>query len=335
MPNSLISVVIPAYNSERFIAATLDSVFAQTYRPIEVIVVDDGSTDKTAEVVKSFTGFAGSTNKTSKTSPTSKTSETNKTSLTYFYQNNSGPSAARNTGIRAAKGEYIAFLDADDTWVEDKIEKQLGLFERDGSIDVVFCNASVVKLKKGEPDSFAFFKRDGLTKDFFGHEYLVVDQCIKLLKTNFMLTPAVVAKRLCFHDDFFFNEQRRHVEDWELWLKMSLVYKFGYISDVCVHVKDEGDGLCAQSDKMLLAKMEVMENFLTANGSLVVARFGKDQLSAYLKETYKWAGYQFMIKGDGGTARRFLLRSLKEAWDPKTALYYLRTLVPMRTLNGE
>src|SRR3989338_5628145 len=121
MSNPLVSVIIPAYNVEKVIVDALDSVYAQTYRPIEVIVIDDGSTDRTPDIVTNYIA-----------SKTNLTSETNRTDikLIYVYQKNSGPSKARNAGIKTSKGEYIAFLDADDLWMQDKLEKQINLFER-------------------------------------------------------------------------------------------------------------------------------------------------------------------------------------------------------------
>lgn len=97
----LVTVIIPVYNYANYIGATLDSVFAQTYHPIEVIVVDDGSTDNSAEIVRGYP------------------------EVQYFYQSNQGVSVARNVAIAAAKGEYIAFLDADDLWKPDKLSLQI------------------------------------------------------------------------------------------------------------------------------------------------------------------------------------------------------------------
>ncbi|HBA66860.1 MAG TPA: hypothetical protein DCZ48_11915, partial [Methylococcaceae bacterium] len=99
-----ISVVIPAYNSAEFIADAVNSILKQT-RPItEIIIVDDGSTDNTQQIVEALPG-----------------------PITYIKQPNQGPSAARNTGIKTANSEWIAFLDADDQWTTDKIDKQLKL----------------------------------------------------------------------------------------------------------------------------------------------------------------------------------------------------------------
>lgn len=111
----LVSVIIPVYNCERYIAKAIESVLSQTYRPIEIIVVDDGSTDGSAEVVKAF----GS-------------------SVHYCYQANNGIGAARNKGINLARGNFLAFLDADDLWVEDKLMQQMAVFDNDSSLDIVF-----------------------------------------------------------------------------------------------------------------------------------------------------------------------------------------------------
>lgn len=105
MTNPLVSCIIPVFNGERFLAEAIESILGQTYENLEVIVVDDGSTDSTADVVAGF-GDA----------------------VTYVRQENAGPSSARNRGIQEAHGEFIAFLDADDVWHEEKLEKQLARF---------------------------------------------------------------------------------------------------------------------------------------------------------------------------------------------------------------
>lgn len=104
MENSrLISIIIPVYNREHYLAEAIESVLAQTYRPIEIIVVDDGSTDGTADVARRF-------------------SET----VRYFYQTNSGCGASRNTGIKKGVGSFLSFLDSDDLWVEEKLSRPDG-----------------------------------------------------------------------------------------------------------------------------------------------------------------------------------------------------------------
>jgi glycosyltransferase involved in cell wall biosynthesis len=116
--NPLISVIIPVYNGELYLAEAIESVLAQTYQPVELILIDDGSTDRTAEIARSF-----------------------EPPLRYAYQPNSGVCAARNHGIRLAKGEFLAFLDADDLWVKEKLELQMGVLQQDEQVEAVYAHA--------------------------------------------------------------------------------------------------------------------------------------------------------------------------------------------------
>ena len=114
----LISCIVPVFNGERYLAEALDSILAQTWRPLEVIVVDDGSTDGSAAVVAKYGA-----------------------QVSYVYQANAGPAAARNRGLDAAAGEFIAFLDADDLWHKEKLARQMARFKARPELDV--CSAHV------------------------------------------------------------------------------------------------------------------------------------------------------------------------------------------------
>jgi glycosyltransferase involved in cell wall biosynthesis len=113
-----VSVIIPAYNSEVFISETIDSVLAQTYRDLEIVVVDDGSTDNTRGVLQQYGD-----------------------GIRYIYQRNSGVSTARNTGISIATGEYIALLDHDDLWLPEKLEKQIKILDADPDTALVYSDS--------------------------------------------------------------------------------------------------------------------------------------------------------------------------------------------------
>ncbi|MEI6331191.1 MAG: glycosyltransferase family A protein [Pseudanabaena sp. ELA645] len=108
----LVSVIIPVYNREKFLAEAIDSVLAQTYRPIEIIVIDDGSTDKSGEIARSY-------------------AETK-----YIYQDNQGVSVARNIGVDAAQGEFLAFLDSDDMWLPNKLETQINYMLKHPEVNI-------------------------------------------------------------------------------------------------------------------------------------------------------------------------------------------------------
>ncbi|MBW1790042.1 MAG: glycosyltransferase family 2 protein [Deltaproteobacteria bacterium] len=118
MESPLISVVIPVFNGERFLKVSLDSIFGQSYRPLEVIVIDDGSTDGTQQVVKQYPE-----------------------KIRYRRQDNSGAPSARNRGIGLAKADFISFADADDLWHPAKLERQMARLEAEPTLDVVVVHA--------------------------------------------------------------------------------------------------------------------------------------------------------------------------------------------------
>src|SRR6267154_1483950 len=117
---SRVSVVIPVYNGERYLADAIQSVLDQTYQKFEVIVVDDGSTDGSARVAKRFGG-----------------------AIRYVHQSNGGVSKARNTGITLAQGTYLAFLDQDDLWLPDKLAVQVAYLDSHPEVGVVYCQCEV------------------------------------------------------------------------------------------------------------------------------------------------------------------------------------------------
>lgn len=118
MEHALISCIIPVYNGERYLREAIDSILAQTYRPLEIIVVDDGSTDGTAGAAAGYGDR-----------------------LNYARQNNAGPAAARNRGLDLAQGEFIAFLDADDLWHPEKLQRQMARFQARSELG--YCVAHV------------------------------------------------------------------------------------------------------------------------------------------------------------------------------------------------
>ncbi len=112
--NTLISVIIPVYNGERYLSGAIESVLIQEYRPCEIIAVNDGSTDQTEEILRSYPD------------------------VRYFSQQKQGASSARNSGVRRSKGHFLAFLDADDLWTQDKLQCQMALFADQPDLDMAF-----------------------------------------------------------------------------------------------------------------------------------------------------------------------------------------------------
>jgi glycosyltransferase involved in cell wall biosynthesis len=131
MNKPLVTCIIPVFNGEKFIEAAIESVLNQTYKTIEIIVIDDGSTDNTQKLVKKFNG-----------------------NVKYIYQSNSGSAAARNLGISKASGDFIGFLDSDDIWDKNKISLQLECFRNHLDIEACLCNIKLVSDKEIPDDQY-------------------------------------------------------------------------------------------------------------------------------------------------------------------------------------
>jgi len=128
-----VSVIIPVFNGEVFLAEAVESIWLQNYQPLEIIIIDDGSTDGTAEIARGFSG-----------------------NVIYEYQTNSGPSVARNKGIAMARGNIIGFIDVDDLWSDKKLEVQLDYLRKDLSADIVMGYTQRMQRTENEKGKFAF-----------------------------------------------------------------------------------------------------------------------------------------------------------------------------------
>lgn len=211
MKQYAVSVIIPTYNCGRYLAGCIESVLAQTWHDFELIIVNDGSTDNTEDVIQPFLKDPR---------------------VLYIKQKNGGHGNARNTAMKRAKGDYIAFLDADDLWDPTKLEKQLNLFTAP-TIGLVYCRWRFLDEKgriiKYCPESKYFeFRSGGVT------EYLFFD--------NFMATPSIVIRKDCLERSGLFDESIMIGEDWDLWLRISVNYEVRYVDEPLITVRIDRPG---------------------------------------------------------------------------------------------
>lgn len=187
----LVSVVIPVYNSEDTIHKTLQSVIDQTYDNFEILLIDDGSKDTSKEKIDDFI----------RENPTF--------NISYTYQENKGASAARNVGLKNAKGKYIALLDSDDVWDRDKIALQLEAFSQNREIDLLATN-----------------RNDEKFSSFLGHKFGKITRISTslLLYKNFLLTPTVLFKKSIIDEVGYFDESMTHAEDLNYFLRISIQF---------------------------------------------------------------------------------------------------------------
>lgn len=217
-----VSVVVPVFNAARLIGPALRSVFAQTFRDFEVIVVDDGSEDRD-ELLAALAEFSGR--------------------VQYIRQANGGPAKARNTGVARASGEFIAFLDADDEWLPEKLARQVDYFREHPETGLLHTAVLGVT-----PHGSAV---DGPPRQVF----------CELYHTDFFIkTLTVMMPRRVLHEAGGFDERREiHVEDWDLWLRVAANHPIGYISAPLAYHRS-GGLMSSQIDRSYAAQALVMSN---------------------------------------------------------------------------
>jgi glycosyltransferase involved in cell wall biosynthesis len=201
----MISVVIPAFNAGRFIKRTVDSILAQTYRDYEVIVVDDGSTDDTGEVVKSY----GS-------------------KVRYIYQENAGDGPARNTGIRAARGEWIAFLDHDDEWLAEKLRLQFELLDRNR--DLRWCSSN--RYRSDGRRRAAVGNTEVIAKALGGRDYF--ENYFRATAKGIcpIITTTIVVHRQVFEEVGLFDSCWLRWADRDMWWRIAYRFpRIGYLAE--------------------------------------------------------------------------------------------------------
>ncbi len=217
-----VSIVIPTYNREHCIGTALDSVMAQTFSDYEIVVIDDGSTDKTDRLVRTYGDR-----------------------VRYHYQDNKGIAGARNAGILKSSGAFIAFLDSDDYWVSRKLERQMAMFEQHAEYGLVASQCSSVRLD----GSFKHKNRPGASGWMLQ----------ELFRKNFIRTSSAVIRREVFDAVGLFDEQLKECEEYDLWLRIAAHYQVGFINEALAVYVDNPDGVSTDSLAGRLFRLQVLE----------------------------------------------------------------------------
>lgn len=310
-----ISVIIPAHNAEKHVNEVIESVLAQSCPVYEIIVVDDGSTDNTREAIQKC--FERQGHKDARTQKRSHAIETQghqdtRTHLKCIHQKNKGPAAARNRGIKESSGEYIAFLDADDLWRPDKLQKQMQILE-DSEYGMVYSDMSH---KNGD----MLVNRSYLKEREYRH-MLSGDIYRDLLWENFIFTPTVIVKKEILDETGGFDESLRICEDYKMWLKIAKRHKIGFVDEPLVIRRRFGANV---TDNRLLyaqSRMKLLKELLDENRDNAAHR---KIIERQLSGLYFDLGYWFWKDNNFSEARECFSRSI---WSGNRALksiaYYM------------
>ncbi len=309
-----VSVIIPTFNAANYLEETLASVLGQTYKDIEVIVVDDGSTDNTAELVVKFGNR-----------------------IRYVRQtNSSGPSWPRNVGICLAKGSLISFFDSDDVMLPDKIGSAVRLFERRPEIGMVFTNFAVCD-ENGRVAPGRFLDR----YDYFHsmNRFQVSEKAFLfrggdifdgLFFENFIGTSSVMVRKDVFSKIGLFDHGLRTSEDRDMWFRISKEYDAGYVEMVGHLYRDRPGGISKRGAETLENRVKVIERHRTGAHSGKARKRARELIAL----CYYGIGYHYQAAMDFGTARRLYVRSLEKRVNTAALRGLLITLIGSRAAGS-
>ena len=312
-----VSVIIPVYNAEKYIAATVQSVLSQTYENFEIIIVDDGTPDNSVKVCQQFDDAR----------------------IKIIHQQNKGLPGARNTGIRHAQGDYLAFLDADDIWLPEKLEKHVEHLNNSPTVGISFCYSAFIN---EQGNSTGIYQKPRKLYD--------ITPSYVLCRNPVGNGSAAVIRRKVFEDikfqdnlygtleDFYFDERLRRAEDIECWLRISIKTHWRHegIPEILTFYRITSSGLSANALIQLKALEEVVE-MTRIYAPDIIARCEKAARAYHLRYTVR----RLISLGDGLTAAKLFNQVLANHWrilleEPvKTVLtgmaaYILWFLYPLR-----
>ncbi|WP_165855281.1 glycosyltransferase family 2 protein [Marinobacter sp. JSM 1782161] len=234
----LVSVVIATYNMGHYLPEAIQSVLDQSWQALEVVVVDDGSTDNTAEAMQAFA-----------------TDER----VRYIPTGNQGQPRAKNRGLEEARGDFIAFCDADDLWSRRKLELQMAYFD-DPAVGVVYSEVSYIDQEGAHINKAQPYER---------HSGRVTEQ---LIIKNFVPFGTAVIRRACVEKNGRFDESLPMGIDWDLWLRYSVDWDFQYVNDVTyiyrIWAGQMSKNYRGRYDNAFL----ILEKFLSANPNVIPER---------------------------------------------------------------
>jgi glycosyltransferase involved in cell wall biosynthesis len=251
-----VSVVVSCYNYGEFVTQCLDSIKGQTFPDFEVVIVNDGSTDNSEEQIKPYL---------------------NDNRFRYIKQKNGGQANAKNKGIAHTKGKYIAFLDADDLWEIDKLEKQISLFSSQG-IGVVYSRARYID-SLGRDLNFRLSGKYLQPKRGYVTDFLIID--------NFVPFSSSIVRRDCFDRFGVFDESLKMGIDWDLWLRISTQYQFDFVDEPLLSYRVGHPGQMSKNvEERQRCSDRIMKSF--------VQRYPNHTKKKFLRQA--WA-YTYMNRG--------------------------------------
>lgn len=274
MEKNLVSIIITTYNRKNLLVRCIESVLSQTYKNLEIIIVDDCSSDGTYEYLL----------------------EMNDGRIKILRNlENSGSNYSRNIGFKKSSGEFIAFLDDDDEWYRQKIEKQIQTIN-ESNAGVVYCGFDLFTLDKYSI-SFTPSYRGWVEKE--------------ILKRNFIGSPTPLIDRKAFESIGGYDESLSHCQDWDLWIRLSSIVEIDYVDLILARYNVHGIQKSSQLIQLINSRIKLLNKYYNKMSKPIIA---DHQLNL---------AYLFAIKGDRLKTKKYLLDSMHNNIAPSSIMAYI------------
>ena len=285
----MVSIIIPTYSYARYIGEAIDSILSQTFKDFEIIVIDDGSTDGTGDIINKKYPMAR-----------------------YFFKNQGGVSSARNMGITVAKGAFIAFLDADDIWLSEKLEKQIDVFNKQTDVGMVFT----------EHSTFDKFNRT-VDKSFGKREKLMKGDVVRNIFSNsYLTTSTVMVRKEVFDKVGLFEEHLRAAEDDNMWMRIAMDYQIELIDDPLVRYRISEGSLSRTFNNCIEGVKKNIELIRSRYPDLYI-RLGQKSIRGKYFVIYFNEGYHCFTNKEYDAAKKHFIKSMSfNPYKVKTYIYY-------------
>ncbi|MDA8430927.1 MAG: glycosyltransferase [Geobacteraceae bacterium] len=284
-----VSVVIPTYNRAGFLREAIESVLAQTYTNFEIIVVDDGSTDGTQELMTSLYR-----------------------NVRYLRQENRGPAAARNNGINNAAGEFIAFLDSDDIWLPEMLSKQIARLSLNPAAGLVATGYGLFETGRVMTE-MVVLDEDDLADARRGNHY-----------KNFFATSSLMVRKLCLTTVGLLNENLHYAEDWDLLIRLMERYSFEYLPEVLMLYRSHPTNLSTTSLQENMKQWQKVIDMHSSNGN-----YFNDSILRRKRLSWLYLNQACAQRGnDPHLEETFMLESIRAwpLWFPGRYSFFLKRL---------
>jgi len=233
-----VSAIIPTYNYARYVAAAVESVLSQSFEDLEIVVVDDGSTDDTSDTLRPLG-----------------------TRILYISQAHRGLAAARNLGIRVSRGRYVAFLDSDDLWLPDKVSMQVARLDAEPAVGLVYTEAALFNDESRTETPHGFWSEHPSGKILS-----------RLLRRNVVPSPTPMVRRELFAQVGPFDESLSACEDWDMWIRIARVSEFAYVDRMLAKYRVHSANMSLDQERMMAGRYRVLEKAFSAIGASSQAR---------------------------------------------------------------